>query len=164
MKATAFAESYGARTTGPIDQQEVGQWNQRCIEVGQRAGSRYRGGSTLAIEEWAGSAPGELHVHHTRDIAWHVMSGSLSFRVETRRITVTEGGTLFIPAGVAHTYGEGDARYLVIASPELFALFRELRQARIGRPHTEWGLGPDGEIYRRHESELLDMGEGRPLP
>ena len=38
--------------------------------------------------------------------------------------------------------------------------FQALRTARMGRPHTDWGNGPDAEIYRKWDSELLDTGKG----
>jgi quercetin dioxygenase-like cupin family protein len=114
-------------------------------------------GKSLEIQEWAGSAPGELHVHHAADIAWHVLEGRLHFRFADSEADVSAGQTLFIPAGTPHTYGEGeDSRYLVIAPPPLFELFQALRDARIGRPYTEWGKPPDGEIYQRYDSELLE--------
>jgi DNA-binding CsgD family transcriptional regulator/mannose-6-phosphate isomerase-like protein (cupin superfamily) len=113
-------------------------------------------GTTLAVQEWQGSAPGELHLHRSHDIAWHVLEGSLHFRFADREVDAGAGSTVFIPAGTPHTYGEGDARYLVIGHPQLFELFQELRNARAGRPHTDWGNGPDSDIYRRYDSELLE--------
>jgi quercetin dioxygenase-like cupin family protein/DNA-binding CsgD family transcriptional regulator len=114
-------------------------------------------GGSLAIEEWQGSAPGELHVHRSDDIAWHVLEGSLHFRLAERGVDVRAGETIFFPAGTPHTYGEGDeARYLVIAPPRLFELFLALRTARTGRPHTDWGRDPDPAIYARFDSELLE--------
>lgn len=114
-------------------------------------------GGSLVIEEWQGSAPGELHVHHHDDVAWHVLDGRLSFRFADRREEFGPGTTVFMPAGTPHTYGEGDAtRYLVIGPPRVFDLFLALRNARMGRPHTDWGNGPDRQIYRDHEAELLD--------
>lgn len=128
-------------------------------------------GETLEIQLWEGSAPYELHVHHEHDIAWHILVGSLRFRFADSEREVGAGSTVFIPAGTPHTYGiepslhaggeQGYVRYLVIAPPRLFALFKELEVARTGRPHTDWGAGPDAEIYRRFESELLDRGPGR---
>jgi hypothetical protein len=123
-------------------------------------------GDTLEIQLWEGSAPYELHVHHRHDIAWHILAGSLHFRFADREADVHAGTTIFIPAGTPHTYGiepalhagraEGFVRYLVIAPPRIFALFKELEIARTGRPHTDWGAAPDPDIYRRYESELLD--------
>jgi DNA-binding CsgD family transcriptional regulator/quercetin dioxygenase-like cupin family protein len=123
---------------------------------GARSGGFELEGTTLAIQEWQGSAPGELHVHHLHDIAWQVLDGKLHFRFSDREVVAEAGTTVFVPAGTPHAYGEGDARYLVIGHPRLFKLFRELRTARTGRPHTDWGNGPDREIYRRYDSELLE--------
>lgn len=114
-------------------------------------------GGSLVIQEWRGSAPGELHLHRYDDVAWHVLEGRLSFRFADRREEFGPGVTVFLPAGTPHTYGEGDnARYLVIGPPRVFELFEALRAARINRPHTDWGNGPDRDIYLAHEAELLD--------
>jgi DNA-binding CsgD family transcriptional regulator/quercetin dioxygenase-like cupin family protein len=114
-------------------------------------------GGSLVIQEWRGSAPGELHMHRHDDIAWHVLEGRLSFRFADRREEFGPGATVFLPAGTPHTYGEGEnARYLVIGPPRVFELFQALRAARINRPHTDWGNGPDRDIYLAHEAELLD--------
>jgi quercetin dioxygenase-like cupin family protein/DNA-binding CsgD family transcriptional regulator len=137
-------EEEGARmSTGPVISNGTGEFAAK--------------GGSLEIQEWAGSAPGELHVHHAGDIAWHVLEGSLRFRFADGEKDIAAGQTLFVPAGTAHTYGEGeDSRYLVIAPPRLFELFQALRTARSGRPYTEWGKPPDAEIYRKYESELLE--------
>ena len=67
-----------------------------------------------------------------------------------REIDVPAGGTVFVPAGVAHTYQATEARYLIILTPRLDALIGEL-QAR-----------PDPKklpaIYRKYESTLLEEG------
>ncbi len=126
-------------------------------------------GDTLEIQLWEGSAPYELHVHHKHDIAWHILEGSLRFRFSDGVADISEGSTLFVPAGTPHTYGiepallsggspEGRTRYLVFGPTLLFKLFKELEVARTGRPHTDWGAGPDAEIYARYGSELLDRG------
>jgi DNA-binding CsgD family transcriptional regulator/quercetin dioxygenase-like cupin family protein len=124
--------------------------------LGRAGGGFAAQGGSFAIEEWQGSAPAELHVHRSDDIAWHVIEGSLHFRLAEREVDVRAGETMFFPSGTAHTYGEGDARYLVIAPPRLFELFLALRTARTGRPHTDWGRAPDPAIYARYESELLE--------
>lgn len=159
---------------GLDNRQEAAQWYRRAHVANHNPGDRRNtmagpqfindgeatlavGGERLAIQEWRGSAPGELHVHHAADIAWHVLEGSLSFRFSDERRTLTAGQTVLVPAGVPHTYGEGmDSRYLVIAPPRLFELFEALRAARSRRPFTDWGNGPDRDIYRRYESELLE--------
>jgi quercetin dioxygenase-like cupin family protein len=125
--------------------------------VGERSVGFEVGGETLAIHEWAGSAPSELHVHHRDDIAWVVLEGSLHFRFAGREIDAPAGTTLFIPAGTPHTYGEGaDSRYLVIAPPRLFAMFGELIAARKARPNPAETTDDDRATYRRYDSELLE--------
>src|SRR6266576_3192741 len=100
-------------------------------------------GSSFSVQEWRGSGPATLHVHHADDEAWHVLEGSLHFRFVDREIEIPAGGTVFVPAGVAHTYQATEARYLIILTPRLDALIGEL-QAR-----------PDPKtlpaIYRKYE-------------
>src|SRR5215470_19226787 len=84
-------------------------------------------GRSLVIREWRGSGPATLHVHHADDEAWHVLEGSLHFRFADRALDVTAGGSVFVPAGVAHTYQAQDARYLIVLTPRLDALIRELQ-------------------------------------
>ena len=107
-------------------------------------------GASFSIKEWRGSGPAALHIHHADDEAWHVLEGSLHFRFADREIDLPAGGTVFVPAGVAHTYQATEARYLIVLTPRLDALIGEL-QAR-----------PDPEklpaIYRKYESTLLEEG------
>ena len=111
--------------------------------------ARFSGtGQSFAIREWRGSGPAKLHVHHEDDEAWHVLEGVLRFRFADREVDVRAGETVFVPAGVAHTYEAKDARYLVVLTPRLATLIEELQQARDARDHAA--------IYRKHRSELLE--------
>ena len=104
-------------------------------------------GRSFEIHEWRGSGPATLHVHNSDDEAWHVLEGELVFRYIDRQETVTPGMTVFIPAGVAHTYTAGaDARYLIVLTPRLSALIAALQSDR-DPTHLR-------EIYRRFDSEL----------
>ena len=106
-------------------------------------------GVSFGIHEWRGSGPATLHVHHSDDEAWHVLDGELTFRYCDRTEIVGPGTTVFVPAGVAHTYTAGnDARYLIVLTPRLSALIAEL-QADRDTAHQH-------EIYRRFASELLE--------
>lgn len=109
----------------------------------------FASGNSFEVHEWRGSGPATLHVHHSDDEAWHVLEGELTFRYADRTETVGAGGTVFVPAGVAHTYTAGsDARYLIILTPRLSALIAALQEDRHpSRQH---------EIYRRFDSELLE--------
>lgn len=105
-------------------------------------------GQSFAIREWRGSGPAALHVHHADDEAWHVLEGKLRFRFADRIIDVGPGETVFVPAGVAHTYQAFEARYLIFLTPRLVALIAELQQARDPATHAA--------IYQAHQSALLD--------
>ena len=106
-------------------------------------------GSSFSIHEWRGSGPATLHVHHSDDEAWHVLEGELRFRYEGRTETAGPGTTIFVPAGVAHTYSAGaGARYLIILTPRLSALISAL-QADRNPTHQH-------DIYQRFDSELLE--------
>ena len=105
-------------------------------------------GRSFAIREWRGSGPAKLHVHHGDDEAWHVLQGTLRFRFADRVVDAHAGATVFVPAGVAHTYEAIEARYLVFLTPRLVALIGELQQARDPATHAQ--------IYRAYESELLE--------
>ena len=61
-------------------------------------------GQSFEIHEWKGSGPDYLHVHYSDDEAWHVLEGTLTFRFVDRQIEASAGTTVFVPAGVPHTY------------------------------------------------------------
>jgi mannose-6-phosphate isomerase-like protein (cupin superfamily) len=105
-------------------------------------------GRSFAVHEWRGSGPAALHVHRADDEAWHVLDGNLRFRFVDRVVDVGPGGTVFVPAGVAHTYEAVGARYLIVLTPRLAALIAELQQTKDGSQHAA--------VYRKHESELLE--------
>jgi mannose-6-phosphate isomerase-like protein (cupin superfamily) len=105
-------------------------------------------GESFAIREWRGSGPAKLHVHDADDEAWHVLEGVLRFRFADHVVDVGSGQTVFVPAGVAHTYDALDARYLVVLTPRLIALIDELQRSRdpVAEP----------AIYRKYLSQLLE--------
>ena len=105
-------------------------------------------GASLVIREWRGSGPSTLHVHHADDEAWHVLEGNLHFRFADRELDVPAGGSVFVPAGVAHTYEAQDARYLIILTPRLDALIRELQATPDRTTHAA--------VYQKHHSTLLE--------
>lgn len=107
-------------------------------------------GRTLEVHEWAhGSMDGPpLHVHHNDDEAWHVLEGELHFRFADGTRTAMAGDTVFVPSGVAHTFGSpSDVRYLIITTPNV----RELIDA-LHAPDA----GEHAAIYERYDSELLE--------
>ena len=66
-------------------------------------------GQSFIIQEWSGSGPDYLHVHHADDEAWHVLEGTLTFRFQDRDVDASAGTTVFVPAGVPHAYYEAHA-------------------------------------------------------
>jgi len=115
---------------------------------GSRAGLVSAVGRSFAVHEWRGSGPAALHIHHADDEAWHVLDGTLRFRFIDRVVDVGAGGTVFVPAGVAHAYEALGARYLIILPPRLAALIAELQQTVDRSQHSA--------VYQKYESELLD--------
>ena len=106
-------------------------------------------GVSFEIHEWRGSGPATLHVHHSDDEAWHVLEGELLFRYADRTESAGPGSTVFVRAGVAHTYTAGtNARYLIVLTPRLRALITALQ--------TDRDPANQHEIYRQFASELLE--------
>jgi len=106
-------------------------------------------GLSFDIHEWSGSGPDYLHVHYADDEAWHVLEGTLMFRFREKTIAAPAGTTVFVPAGVAHTYYEADGptRYLIIMTPRLRELIAALQKA----PRQEHKA-----IMRQFASEIVE--------
>jgi mannose-6-phosphate isomerase-like protein (cupin superfamily) len=84
-------------------------------------------GTSLVIREWTMSGPSYLHVHQSDDEAWHVLEGRLRFKFKDREIDATAGTTVFVPAGLAHTYTAIEpSRYLIILTPKIDSLIARL--------------------------------------
>lgn len=106
-------------------------------------------GNSFGIDEWRGGGPDYLHVHYADDEAWHVLEGTLTFRFVDKEVEAPAGTTVFVPAGVPHTYYEaaGTTRYLMIMTPRL----RDLVSALHAAPREEHDA-----ILRKFESEILE--------
>lgn len=117
-----------------------------------RAGAEARG-DQLVVGEWGGDHIGEvapLHVHHSDDESWHVIEGRLRFRFADGERIAEAGTTVFVPAGVAHTFGNpgpGYVRYLIITSARLNAMISELHEVPREQHH---------DVFRKYDSELLE--------
>jgi mannose-6-phosphate isomerase-like protein (cupin superfamily) len=105
-------------------------------------------GNSFSVHEWRGSGPAIMHVHHADDEAWHVLEGVLRFHFIDRTAEVATGGTMFVPAGVAHTYEAIDARYLIILTPRLDALIKALQSEKDRSRHPA--------IYHAHQSKIVE--------
>ena len=106
-------------------------------------------GESFHVYEWSGSGPNYLHVHHSDDEAWHVLEGTLTFKFHDKEVEAPAGTTVFVPAGVPHSYYEahGATRYIIILTPKLQDLISALHAAPI-QEH--------GEIMRRFDSEIVE--------
>jgi len=106
-------------------------------------------GSSFDVYEWSGSGPDYLHVHYSDDEAWHVLEGTLTFRFRDKLVEASEGTTVFVPAGVPHSYYEvnGSSRYLIILTPRLRDLISALHAALL-KEHKA--------IMHKFDSEILE--------
>lgn len=105
-------------------------------------------GNSFIVYEWRGSGYDYLHVHYEDDEAFHVLKGNLNFRFTGHNIEAPAGTTVFVPAGVPHTYiAESNARYLIILTPRLDKLISEL-DAAPKEKHSE--------VMKKHKSEILE--------
>jgi quercetin dioxygenase-like cupin family protein len=106
-------------------------------------------GDSFHIYEWSGSGPDYLHVHYSDDEAWHVLEGTLTFKFKDREVKASAGTTVFVPAGVPHSYDEanGPTRYLIILTPRLNELISALHTAPI-KEHNA--------IMRKFDSEIVE--------
>jgi len=105
-------------------------------------------GASFEVHEWQGSGPPYMHVHHADDEAWYILDGTLTFKFVDREVDAPAGTTVFVPAGVAHTYYEksGPTRYLIILTPRLTALISTLHQT----PFAE-----HSDVSRRFDTETV---------
>ena len=105
-------------------------------------------GKSLVIHEWKGSGPEYVHVHYEDDEAWHVLDGTLTFKFPDRIVDAAAGTTVFVPAGVPHTYfTNGAARYLIILTPRLNEMISELQTSPFDK---------HASIMKKYKSEILD--------
>jgi mannose-6-phosphate isomerase-like protein (cupin superfamily) len=89
-----------------------------------------------------------MHVHHEDDEAWHVLEGTVTFKFIDNIVEATDGTTVFVPAGVAHTYfTNGSARYLMILTPQLNELIAELQSSPISQ---------HAMIMKKYKSEIVE--------
>ncbi len=105
-------------------------------------------GNSFEIHEWSGGGPDYLHVHHSDDEAWHILEGTLTFRFTDGEVAAIKGSTVFIPAGIPHTYFEahGPTRYLVILTPRLSQMISELHST----PYAQ-----HSEVLQKYDTEIV---------
>jgi len=89
-------------------------------------------------------------VHHADDEAWHVLTGSIRFRFADNEVDAPAGSTVFVPAGVAHTFvaATPETRYLLILTKRLLSLIESLGPEQTHEDKSG--------IYSAHASDLLE--------
>jgi mannose-6-phosphate isomerase-like protein (cupin superfamily) len=108
-------------------------------------------GASFTMHEWAHGEMGgpPLHVHHNDDEAWHVLEGTLTFRFADGTAEARAGSTVFVPAGVAHTFGSPvPVRYLIVTTKRVNDLIDALHAPDAGDDQAA--------IYRRYDSEIVE--------
>jgi mannose-6-phosphate isomerase-like protein (cupin superfamily) len=112
------------------------------------------------IAEWqdAGGPPGPprliapRHIHHKDDEAWYVLEGTLCVQSGENEIEARAGVGVLVPRGTPHTYwnpGPGRLRYLLIMTPNIFALIQAIHAMKERTPAALQ------QLFRRHDSELF---------
>jgi quercetin dioxygenase-like cupin family protein len=116
------------------------------LDGDERAISILLAGENVTITEArcpAGQTVAGPHVHDRHTDAFYVIEGELTFKVgcESEAITVSPGGLVAVPPGVAHSFrndGDHPARWLTIHAPDGgFAAF--MRGVRDG-VEVEWDI------------------------
>ncbi len=90
-----------------------------------------------------------LHVHHSDDEAWYVLSGTLGFRLGDDTVEAGPGAVVLARRGTAHSFWNArpePARYVLVTAPRIHRLVAAL--------HAE-GATDYAAIFRDHASELL---------
>jgi mannose-6-phosphate isomerase-like protein (cupin superfamily) len=93
----------------------------------------------------AGEHVAGRHIHHQHTDAFYILEGEVVFEIgpEAERITVSAGGFVAAPPGLAHSFrvaGSGPARWLTIHAPDGgFAAF--MRGLRDGI-EVAWDIAP----------------------
>ena len=127
-----------------------------------KARSEDTGGALTVIDSWVTpDANPPMHVHHTKDEAFHMLEGEVEFFLGDDSRVVRAGDFVFGPRGVPHRFEvrTPQARMLVLGTPgggDRF--FRELGQpapaAQLPEPQA-----PDIErvvtVAATHEIEIL---------
>jgi quercetin dioxygenase-like cupin family protein len=140
--------------------------NRLNVKIGPASGAQRFGVFESVFPPGAGAF---VHRHRSYDEAFYVLEGEIEYVLDEQRVTASSGTTVFVPAGVVHTFknvGNADARHLVIHAPvEVLQMIEELGQAR-----------PDqiAEILAKYDSELvehrqlqispIDRGSGNVIP
>jgi mannose-6-phosphate isomerase-like protein (cupin superfamily) len=95
-----------------------------------------------------------LHLHRSYEEAFHVLEGTVQFRLGTDEFLASAGSTILVPPGTPHCFrnaGPSPVDWLVVTAPALAVDFiEEASTIRRG----EFDLL--AELFERYDSELLE--------
>jgi mannose-6-phosphate isomerase-like protein (cupin superfamily) len=94
-----------------------------------------------------------LHRHRSADEAFYVLEGALGFRLGDEVVESPAGGCVVVRAGTPHAYWNatpGLTRYLIVMTPEIARMIRELHEAAPDRTFEDVVA-----IFERYDSEML---------
>jgi quercetin dioxygenase-like cupin family protein len=106
-----------------------------------KASAETTGGAVAVIEHLAPRGSGSpLHVHSREDEWFYVIDGEVTFWIDGETIVAPEGGFVFGPKGIPHTFivSSEQARFLLVTEPAGFEQF--MRAA--GEPATRLEIPP----------------------
>ena len=101
------------------------------------------------------------HVHSREDEWFYVLEGELVFELDDERVTVAEGGSVWLRRGVVHAYQnftERDARLLVATVPGGFQHFFE----EVSAAAPAGGM-PDREVFAAIDAKYGITTLGPPM-
>jgi quercetin dioxygenase-like cupin family protein len=95
-----------------------------------------------------------LHVHTREDELFHLLEGTISYRIGASRLDAAPGHTVFAPRNIPHNFtvtSAGPARYLIVYSPAGFEdCIRETSEPAqaLTLPPNPYAPIPPAEIQR----------------
>jgi quercetin dioxygenase-like cupin family protein len=108
-----------------------------------------------------GGRPPPRHVHPDCIEAFYLLQGTLDFWLDDDRVSVSDGGFVLVPGGVAHSFVNSSqvaSRVLILHSPALDGYFRGLHELWLqDNPPT---VQQEQDLMRRHG--LLPVDENPP--
>jgi oxalate decarboxylase/phosphoglucose isomerase-like protein (cupin superfamily) len=100
-----------------------------------------------------------VHVHHTTDEGFYVLSGTFAFLLDRERIDAPAGTHLLVPKGRPHTFwniGGETSRCLILLSPPGFeAYFRELAAGYAAVESEEEATELRRQLGARYDIEVV---------
>lgn len=135
---------------------------QRTVQVGAVTVRYLETNQSYALLEWVappGADSPPLHVHHSTDEGFQVLSGTFGFRLGEKTFEVSAGSHRFVGKGHPHTLwnaGRERASCLVVLVPPAFAeYFTELADGLAANPAEDAAMEVRKLLSARYDIEVL---------